>query len=312
MSTEPASIAILLGTFNGVAFIDEQIESIANQTGDHVDSIDLYVSDDGSTDGTIERLTDWQHRWTCGEFILMKGPQAGFAENYRHLLRQTPHTYSSYAFADQDDVWDTDKLEVALNQLALTPNQPSLYCGRTRCTDRSRKVLGFSPLFKRPPDFRNALCQSIGGGNTIVMNPQSFALLVDSAHRTGFVSHDWWAYILISGAGGTVFYDPVPHLDYRQHGGNVQGSNNGLSARLSRLRSLLSGRLRNWTDQNLQSLHACRDLLTPQAQNLIDQVTGLRSQSWPVRMSEFQKSGLYRQSTLDNFALKLAVSLKLF
>ena len=157
---------------------------------------------------------------------IMRGPGQGFAQNFLALLRQAGPLVPYAAFCDQDDVWLRHKLARALAHLRTVPRGlPGLYAGRTMICDDDLKPLRASPLFKHPPRFENALVQSIGGGNTMVMNRAALDLLQDTAGQAkGIVSHDWWAYQLIAGAGGVVIYDRMPTVLYRQHSGNLVGA----------------------------------------------------------------------------------------
>ena len=85
-----------------------------------------------------------------------------------------------------------------------------------------------SPLFRRPPSFRNALVQSLAGGNTMVLNRPARDLVALASRRARFVSHDWWAYLLVTGAGGAVHYSAKPLVRYRQHAHNLVGANTSL------------------------------------------------------------------------------------
>ncbi len=169
--------------------------------------------------------------------------------------------------------------------------------------------IGLSPEFRRPPSFKNAIVQSIGGGNTMVLNKTAFELAAESARRTGFVSHDWWCYMLITGAGGLVVYDPNPHIGYRQHATNLIGKNTGTLARVKRIKRLLEGRLGKWNDQNLAALQACEDLLTDEARHVIMEFSNIRSKNLKVRIASLHRSGLYRQSKLGTIALLVSVIL---
>ncbi|HNR51690.1 MAG TPA: NAD(P)-dependent oxidoreductase, partial [Deltaproteobacteria bacterium] len=77
-------------------------------------------------------------------------------------------------------------------------------------------------------------------------------------------SHDWWVYLLVSGAGGTVFYDSWPSVRYRQHGSNLVGGNVGSKARLRRFVKLLEGRFRSWNAMHCRALQEVEFLLTPE------------------------------------------------
>jgi glycosyltransferase involved in cell wall biosynthesis len=296
------SVSILLATYEGARFLGEQLASIAAQT---VPRVDLYASDDGSTDGTPALLAEWQQRWTKGRFVRLEGPRRGFAENFRSLMQLELDT-DYVAFSDQDDIWDPDKLEAAIARLGGTDDRPRLYVSRTRLVDEHGGPMGHSPLFRRPPGFRNALVQNIGGGNTAVLNRAGFALVRESARRTRFVSHDWWCYILVTGAGGEVIYDPAAHIAYRQHPANAVGRNTGWIARLLRLRALLAGRFARWTEENLQALECCCDLLSREAADTIAALRETRTRRGIAALAALRRSGLFRQTSFGQMGLVLA------
>jgi len=296
------TIAILLATFNGERFIDEQLNSIAHQT---ISKIDVYVSDDGSTDRTLDILQAWQRRWNKGRFEISAGPRRGFAENFRGLMR-IDRQADYLAFSDQDDVWDANKLEAAISWLDRGGGGPALYVSRTRLIDSSGHFIGLSPLFARPPDFGNAMVKSVGGGNTAVMNRSAMVLVAESAQATSFVSHDWWCYLICTGAGGRVFYDPDPHMGYRQHDQNVVGRNSGWSARARRVVALLQGRFARWTDTNLDALKRCDKLLTEEANVTVQRFVTLRKKRGYIAVRGVRELGLFRQTFLGQLGLLLA------
>lgn len=300
-------VAILLGTRNGNRFLREQLQSYARQS--HEDW-SLYVSDDGSSDSTRDTVTDFASSQET-RVTLRDGPRQGFCINFMSLAQDPAVGADYFAFSDQDDVWLSDKLERALAFLDHLPSTiPTLYCSRTRLVDEERRPLGLSPLFIKAPSFQNALVQNIGGGNTMVFNAAA-KKIVESIPETGAVSHDWWLYQIISGVGGVVIYDPEPSLEYRQHAGNILGSNAGLRARLRRLRMLLSGRMKRWNDTNIGALELLRPQLTPINQAVLDDFIAARgARPLPRRLHYFRKSGVYRQSRLAQLGLFLAVCLR--
>lgn len=111
-----------------------------------------------------------------------------------------------------------------------------------------------SPVFQKPPSFANALVQSLAVGNTMVLNKVARDLVVKASDYTPVVSHDWWCYQIITGAGGIVTYDKKPSLQYRQHDKNIVGANGGWKARYSRIFSILQGKFRTWNNINGQAL----------------------------------------------------------
>ncbi len=301
---ELSRVRILLATHNGASFLNEQLASIAEQT---VEQINVTVSDDGSTDRTREMLSVWQDKWTKGSFEIIDGPCQGFAENFRSLITAHDDPDEFVAFCDQDDIWDSDKLEVAIDWLSAQHDTPALYCGRTRYVDEQGRFLRLSPLFGRPPDIRNALVQSLAGGNTMVMNSAAMHCVRQSSLNAPFVSHDWWAYIIVTGCGGRVRYDSTPRVSYRLHDTNIIGSNDRWSQRLFRIRELFRGRYRNWNQVHVDALQQIRDHLTLDAHRAIDEFTRFRSGKLLTRLSGLRNLSLYRQTLLGNLGLLVAI-----
>lgn len=301
------SVNILMATYNGELYLDEQISTIYNQD---IINLNLIVSDDGSSDKTNLILDEWKAKWDKGKFIILSGPRQGYSENFRSLLFRSSIDADYTAFCDQDDVWHEGKLRVAIKAIeGCGEKRPGLYCSRTLLIDEAGAPVGFSPEFRRPPSFKNAIVQSIGGGNTMVLNKAAFDLAAESARRTSFVSHDWWCYMLVAGAGGSVVYDSVPHIGYRQHAANLIGKNTGTLARVRRIRRLLEGQLGKWNDQNLAALQACDDLFTDEARHVIMEYSNVRSRNLKERVASLRRSGLYRQSKLGTIALFVSVIL---
>tara|TARA_R110002020_G_scaffold40118_2_gene118701 strand:- start:49328 stop:50293 length:966 start_codon:yes stop_codon:yes gene_type:complete len=296
------SIAIMLGTYNGARFLPEQLASIARQT---VGRISLYVSDDGSSDETGAIIDDFAASGCC-QLIRFEGPRKGFAENYRSLLHKVADTHDAYMFSDQDDIWYPNKIERGLKLLARTRPGPAVIGGRTRAIQETGEDAGFSPLFRRAPSFHNALVQSIAGANTMILNPDAFRLARDTSRSGPFVSHDWWTYIIVTGAGGQFVYDEEPTIDYRQHSDNLVGANGGTLARIRRIRNGLAGTYRGWNEVHTRLLDVNRAHLTPENNTVLDCFNAARSGRLPGRFMALRKSGTYRQTWPSDVNLAVA------
>jgi glycosyltransferase involved in cell wall biosynthesis len=296
-------LAVLLATYNGARFLDAQLRSVISQDWP---AIDVIASDDSSDDNTVELLSSWKAIWNKGSFTVASGPRQGFAGNFRRLLAEFEVDADYVAFSDQDDIWLSEKTKVAIAAIDEHGSRPALYCARTLVTDVDDRVVSLSTLFRKTPDFANALVQSIGGGNTMVMNRAAYELLREAARRTDFVSHDWFAYLIVAGAGGKVIYSETPHVRYRQHDANVLGSNLGFRARISRARFALSGRYVGWNNLNMSALAACRDMLTPDAAAKFDHFCKARHGNLPQRIVSLWRSGVYRQTAIGQLSLYLA------
>lgn len=300
--TAAAPVLILMGLHNGAAHLAEQLESFAAQT--HADWR-LLASDDGSADATARVVGEFALGQPPGRVELVSGPCRGHAVNYLHMLRRLPPDGGDWlAFSDQDDVWLPERLERGVAALRGVAG-PAMYCSRTLICSEDLGERRLSPPRPRRPGFRNALVQNIAAGNTILVNPAGARLLIAAAGRVqAAVVHDWWAYQVISGAGGLVLHDDRPSLLYRQHSGNAIGSNDGLRSKLRRLRMLHDGTMRRWTDVNLAGLLAISDLLGDEERALVQEFAALRQKGGALRrLWRFLKLGLYRQTFASTAAL---------
>ncbi len=302
------TVAILLCTHQGHEFLSDQLESIAAQTYAHWF---VFASDDASSDGTVEMLDRYRAAWGGDRLRIVAGPARGLAANFRAVTCCQSIVADAFAYADQDDIWEADKLERAVRWLREVPaGMPALYCSRTRLVDRENRAVGLSPLFGRTPSFANALTQNLAGGNTMVFNQAARRLLIE-ADEAGAVAviHDWWAYLLISGCGGRVHYDPIPTVRYRQHGGNQVGSNARVLDQLSSVTSMVRGRLRDWNDRNTEAIGAVASRLTPANQRILNRFLEARRRGLLPRLVGLWRSGVYRQTPTGNLGFLIAALL---
>lgn len=300
-------VQVLMATFNGEKYLKEQLDSLIMQ---REVNLKILISDDGSKDATVEIIKDYQAKLGNDKINLIYGPQQGFMQNFLNLLENAVKDCDYYAFSDQDDVWDKEKLKVAIKQLEYLDNQlPSLYCSRTELIDENGHHIGFSPKFKKKPDFKNALIQSIAGGNTMVFNQKSYHLLKKIIYPNTIVSHDWWLYLVISGAGGKVIYDPDPKIYYRQHDNNLVGANTGVIAKIRRFYLMLEGRFKSWNDSNIACLIKNNHLLTSENQKILQQFIFFRNKSIVGKIFLLKNLKLYRQTLLGNCGLYLGLLL---
>ena len=294
-------VAILLCTYQGQKYLHEQLNSFVAQT--HKNWA-LWVSDDGSKDGTHAILAETVKDLGTGKISLHNGPQEGFCANFLSLTCKADIKADYYAYSDQDDIWKPEKLARAVAALKTVPHGvPALYCSRTRVVDADDKPICMSPLFEKTPSFANALMQNIGGGNTMVFNEAARQLLIAAGDQVKVVTHDWWAYMLITCCGGQVFYDPKPTVRYRQHGSNLVGMNTSWPARLKRIYQLFQGRFREWNDLNVSALQSVQNRLTPRNQEVLNQFIVARQLPLHLRLVGLMRSGVYRQTLFGKLGL---------
>jgi len=292
-----------MATRNGAAFLDEQLASIAAQT---YPDVDLWVSDDGSTDQTIAILGHWATRWTKGRMRILRGPGEGRAENFRSLIINPDIRADYFAFADQHDLWEPDKIAASVRWIEQNAFAvPSVFCSRSATIGQGGAVAGSSQESSRDPDFRNALVESIATGDTMLYNRMAHDLLAQSCRKAEFHSHGWWLYLIVTGAGGVVHHDPRPLVRETQFGDDT-----GWQAWISHGLSLLGSRFAGPSDLNMQALIRNRDLLSEEAQEICDLYWKVRSDNFIKRLYYLRKSGVYRQTAWQQAGLYLAALLR--
>ena len=297
-------VAVLMCTMQGQHFLAQQLNSIATQTHPRWE---IWASDDGSDDHTHAILEYYQSHWGEDRISIHAGPAVGSTANFLSLSCRADIDADYFAYADQDDVWEDDKLERAVAWLQTVPAEvPALYGSRTLLVNARNQHLGYSPLFEKPPGFRNALVQSVAGGNTMVFNRAARDLLRRAGENVEAVTHDWWAYMLVSGCGGAVHYDPYPTVRYRQHDDNQFGANIDPVAQYTRARLLLQGRFRGWIDANLRALERIRPLLTAENRLVLDDFVAARQRRVIGRLRGLWRTGIRRQTVMGNIGIMLA------
>ena len=302
-------VAIVLGFYEGYEFISRQLQSIFNQT--HQNFI-IFVTDDNSKDKfSLDKLNINESNKKKIR-VKIRNKNIGYAQNFLNALASINDHFDYYAFSDQDDIWNREKLEKAINSLEEYPHdQLNLYGSRTELIGESEKIkLGKSIEFKKSPSFQNAITQSMFGGNTMVFNRSAFDLICSSNINQKIISHDWWCYQIVSGAGGNIFYDKNIYLKYRQHNTNLIGSNISLKDKWLRFCKVANGNFKIQNDHNLRSIINNQNLLTISNGKTLTNFIKARESFFLKRIFYFLKSGVYRQTLIGNIALFIGIVIK--
>lgn len=309
MMTKPR-IAILLASFQGARFLAAQLESLVAQS---YRNWRLVVSDDGSTDGTQDIVRRFAAAHPGRDIQLCQGPQKGAAQNFLSMI-EAVEPGEAMAWCDQDDVWRPDRLSRGIAALAAQKGARTgglLHVTRTTICDQALRPLRPAPLFRRRPGFANALVQACTPGNTTLVDPVGAALLKEAsggARAADVVSHDWWTYQLIAGAGGQVLRDPAQTVLYRQHPGNVSGRNDTPRAMWNRISRLGAGDYGAWLRRNAAALAATRAGLSPANAALLDDFRAALDAAGPKAAAQLARLGVYRQTRAGTAALLLAAA----
>lgn len=215
------TIAVLMSTYNGERFLEEQINSILAQKGDF--TIRLFVRDDGSQDTTKTILDKYASE---SKLEWYTGINMGPAHSFLDLLKKYPD-YEYYAFADQDDFWMSDKIMCGVKALK-NMSIPALYVGNAELVDESLISLKRNVYLRSPKiDFFTLMCAGGLLGCTMIFNRSLASLICEKDMPGEIVMHDFYLAALCSAVDGKIIYDPDAHMQYRQHENNVIGVSYG-------------------------------------------------------------------------------------
>lgn len=227
-----ATVGILLATFNGGEHLSEQLASIAQQS---YGNWTLVVSDDGSTDRTMDIISQFADAHPGRVVILPPRNQGSAKSNFLRLLRDCP-SFDYYAFCDQDDYWFPEKLD-GLVRTAARPDfirhrdRPLLIHADMQVTDEHLRVThdSFMGQIRAAPataTFGSLLIENYIPGCTMLINQAlRLAYIKTAPNEDAIVMHDWWL-ALIACALGEIRYVDAPLASYRQHRSNTLGTVN--------------------------------------------------------------------------------------
>ena len=211
------TVCVLMSTYNGEKFIREQLDSILAQQGDF--SLYLLIRDDGSSDTTCKILDEYAQQYS--NVLWYTGENMGSCFSFLDLVHHASE-YDYYAFADQDDYWLPDKIQVAIQQ--IHNDCPFLYTSAKAIVDVNLTDLHRPDAIPKYGILNALLRQNIASGCTMVFN-KKLRDIIDSCkltERTG-TYHDSWVFKLAT-LYGQITYDPIPHILYRQHSNNCVGA----------------------------------------------------------------------------------------
>lgn len=266
-------VCILLSTYNGEKYLEQQLESLRMQEGVE---LKILVRDDESKDRTVSIIKRWQTDYpSLIDFV--QGENVGFAMSFTRLLQIAVEKYPDaeyYAFCDQDDVWLPEKLRKAVEKLQVESKViPVAYCSNTRLVDADLRFMrmgwkkGEARLSKE-----RALIQSFATGCTMVFNRKAAETYVSHLPEVIKV-HDFLMYQLCMFLGKVV-YDENSYILYRQHGNNQIGK----PGFLARLKKRMHGHYKEHILelQNYRFLKAYKDLLSVDDIGLISRIAFYR------------------------------------
>lgn len=203
-----------MSTYNGERFLREQLDSILFQKNVE---LQVVIRDDGSTDSTVDILNEYQDRnlirWYTDDINL--GP----ARSFMQLLTNAPEC-DFYAFADQDDYWQNDKIVTAIKNIEKK-NELSLYASIVQPVNEKLQPLEKMHMHYLQT-FGESLVHRYVSGCTMVFTKKMRDII--TRYNPQFLPmHDVWIYNIAQAIGADIYFDYTPHILYRLHGNNVIG-----------------------------------------------------------------------------------------
>jgi glycosyltransferase involved in cell wall biosynthesis len=229
-------IDILLATYNGEKYLNQQIDSILAQT---CKDFRLLIRDDSSSDNTINIIKNYISKYPDKiQLIVDSKGHLGLARNFAALLELAQSEY--IMFCDQDDVWLPDKIQLTLNAMKTAersdPGLPLLVHTDLRVVNEDLILIADSLWHLL--GVASPACDSLK--NIIVRNPVTGCTMMINS-KAGNISlpippqapiHDWWIAMNVAKLG-KIIRIPSPTILYRQHGGNVISAGRKKTSRLS-------------------------------------------------------------------------------
>ena len=303
-----SNVTIVLSTFNGSAYLQQQLDSLYAQT---YPNIRIMVRDDGSSD-TTQRILEREQSQERIELVAGYD-NLGSALSFFELLRAAAATNTEFvAFCDQDDVWLPEKLSQAVSNLSgVRKDCAAMYCSTLEIVDADLVHIGFTTVPNKL-GFGNALIENVCIGCTIILNRKAIDLVCQSL-PTKALAHDWWCYLVLS-CFGEIIFDPDAHIKYRQHGTNAVGV---AKSKLDRLKRNLrryagSGEGRQWrSGQASLFIATFGDSIPKLERRVLDEFVNARS-SWSRRLALALSNDIWRQKRIDNLVWRFLVLVNRF
>lgn len=283
-------VQVLMSTYNGEKYIEEQINSILKQENVQVS---LLIRDDGSSDKTIPIITNIAQKNNNVSFYT--GENLGPARSFMDLINKSGQA-DYYAFTDQDDIWEQNKIISAINKLENYKEKPSMYISALEIVDENlnkietKKVDGnFS--------FEGELIKNFATGCTQVLN-KKLCDFIKRYNPSYIIMHDSWITRVCYAIGGNVIIDDNTYIKYRQHSSNVLGyKDNGLQKLKKQykiafknnvsMREKIAKELKNGYEENLTE--DAKQVVN----NLINYKTDIKAKMWLLTNKKFRTNNFF-------------------
>ncbi|MGX7199738.1 glycosyltransferase [Enterococcus nangangensis] len=213
-------VAVLMSTYNGEKYLEEQLKSILNQS---YPKVKIYIRDDGSTDGTINILKKYAQN--NSNIRVELGENVGYPKCFYKLTNKL-FDEDYFMFSDQDDQWLPDKIERAVRFLSNEEYSGALcYYSSYNICDKNLKFIRKSMDRKSDFTLENTIYEVCGLEFTMAMNKSAMELLKKNQPKKSKARGTWMSMLFAS--QGKILYDNFATANYRRHESTVTSNNMG-------------------------------------------------------------------------------------
>ncbi|MCT4390801.1 glycosyltransferase [Leuconostoc falkenbergense] len=220
-------VAVLMSTYNGEAYLFEQINSILNQT---YQNIHLFIRDDGSTDNTVSIIQKFIGNPKIS--FIQGGDNLGYKNSFLMLLKTVvdlKKNYQYFAFSDQDDIWLKDKILVSIKELEKDDFKYCIYFSGLTFVDSKLNKLKIKDDSNVRTTFPAEMVRHSISGATSVFSRDLAELAVKYTEVEKLPGgHDEFIFRLNAAIGGHFFADNKNYIKFRRHADNASTATKGL------------------------------------------------------------------------------------
>ena len=304
-------IYVLLSTYNGEKYLPILLSSIFNQ---RESKWKLLVRDDGSDDDSLKILKFFQKENKNVVILKEETTNLGIKKSFNLLLKEslTYNDCNYVMFCDQDDVWETDKIEKTLQKMKeienLNQNESILIHTDLKVVDEKLDIINLSMwnyqnINPKLNLFNNLLIQNTVTGCTMMINKELAKLSYPIPNES--IMHDWWIGLVASEFGKISFIDEAT-IKYRQHQENNIGTSNfGWKYIISKF--FIKNSLSKNCIQAKYFLDRYRNYLSVETINLLEDFYSIQTKSFYNKRKIILKYKLFKQGFIRNIGLLVKI-----
>ncbi len=203
-------VSVVMCTFNGEAYLSQQLESIIHQT---YLNLEIVIADDGSTDKTIQIITGFQLKDTRIKFF-RNDKNLGYNKNFENGFFLCQGEY--IAISDQDDIWELNKIEYMMKCWPGGSSFIYSLSGHFTGNDFEGRTAAPKVLYTDITDVHKLVFNSPVHGHACMFKKELMALCTPLPDD---IFYDWWI-SMHAAAAGTIGCIPKTLTWHRVHESN--------------------------------------------------------------------------------------------